>query len=263
MSYRRDLTPSLMGVNLTVGAGEKVGIVGRTGSGKTSLLRAIFGLYPYSGCIDIDGVDISTLPVHLLRSRLAVIPQDPLLFAGTVRENLDPSGEHPDTALWQALRSSRLADVDLDRDSGGGSDGAIGAGWGDPSTTKADSTVGSGGAVARGSVGGFRLDTELDGYGANMSSGQRQLLCIARALLRRSKIVCVDEATARMDVRTAKLVDAAMAEAFRDATVLTVAHRLPPVLESCDKVAVMSEGRVVEQGKPRDLAADTTSRFIV
>ncbi|CAN0378488.1 unnamed protein product [Ectocarpus sp. 12 AP-2014] len=94
-----------------------------------------------------------------------------------------------------------------------------------------------------------------------MSSGQRQLLCIARALLRRSKIVCVDEATARMDVRTAKLVDAAMAEAFRDATVLTVAHRLPPVLESCDKVAVMSEGRVIEQGRPRDLAADTTSRF--
>ncbi|CAN0512557.1 unnamed protein product, partial [Ectocarpus sp. 8 AP-2014] len=112
MTYRRDLTPSLRGVNLTVGAGEKVGIVGRTGSGKTSLLRAIFGLYPYSGCIDIDGVDISTLPVHLLRSRLAVIPQqEPLLFAGTVRENLDPSGEHSDTALWQALRSSRLADV--------------------------------------------------------------------------------------------------------------------------------------------------------
>ncbi|CAM9604685.1 unnamed protein product, partial [Hapterophycus canaliculatus] len=248
MRYRRGLSPSLTGVSLTVRAGEKVGIVGRTGSGKTSLLRAVFGMYPYGGQIKIDGVDVSTLPIHVLRSRLAAIPQEPLLFQGTIRDNLDPSGEHTDAALWDALGSSRLAG---DGDNGGVG-GAIGAGGAGSFAAAA-----AGGACGEGIVhretrgGGFGLEYSLDGYGANMSAGQRQLLCIARALLRKSKIVCVDEATSRMDAATAKLVDAAMLEAFRDATVLTVAHRLPAVLTSCDRVVVMSEGIIIEEGAPR------------
>ncbi|CAM9097728.1 unnamed protein product [Laminaria digitata] len=254
MRYRPGLSPSLNGVSLSVEPGEKVGIVGRTGSGKTSLLRALFRMYSYHGRITLDGVDISTLPVQLLRSRLAIIPQEPLLFHGTIRENLDPSGECTDAHLWQALRRSRLTGPNETGCGDSGTESAASRNW--MAGRSSGACVGDDGGGAR-----FGLETELKGDAFNMSAGQKQLLCIARALLRRSKLVCIDEATSRMDAATADMVDTAMAEAFEDATVLSVAHRLPSVMRHCDRVVVMSEGRVVEQGRPRSLALDASTRF--
>ncbi|XP_040839365.1 ATP-binding cassette sub-family C member 10 isoform X1 [Ochotona curzoniae] len=220
--YRPGLPHALDGVTFRVQPGEKLGIVGRTGSGKSSLLLVLFRLLePSSGRVLLDGVDTSQLQLAELRSQLAVIPQEPFLFSGTVRDNLDPQGLHEDGALWQVLEQCHLREVIS-------------------------------------SVGG--LDGELGEGGRSLSLGQRQLLCLARALLTDAKILCIDEATASVDQKTEQLLQQTIRKRFADKTVLTIAHRLNTILNS-DRVLVLQAGRVVELDSPSALRRQPHSLF--
>ncbi|XP_008565012.1 PREDICTED: multidrug resistance-associated protein 7 isoform X2 [Galeopterus variegatus] len=220
--YRPGLPNALDGVTFRVQPGEKLGIVGRTGSGKSSLLLVLFRLLePSSGRVLLDGVDTSQLELAQLRSQLAIIPQEPFLFSGTVRENLDPRGLHKDRALWQALEQCHLSEVIV-------------------------------------SMGG--LDGELGEGGRTLSLGQRQLLCLARALLTDAKILCIDEATASVDQKTDQLLQQTISRRFANRTVLTIAHRLNTILNS-DRVLVLQAGRVAELDSPATLRNQPHSLF--
>ncbi|XP_012578180.1 PREDICTED: multidrug resistance-associated protein 7 isoform X2 [Condylura cristata] len=220
--YRTGLPNALDGVTFRVQPGEKLGIVGRTGSGKSSLLLVLFRLVePSSGRILLDGVDTRQLELAELRSQLAIIPQEPFLFSGTVRENLDPRGLYKDRVLWQALEQCHLSEV-------------------------------------IGSLGG--LDGEVGEGGRSLSLGQRQLLCLARALLTDAKILCIDEATASVDQKTDQLLQQTICRRFANKTVLTIAHRLNTILNS-DRVLVLHAGRVVELDSPAALRSQPHSLF--
>ncbi|KAG3004708.1 hypothetical protein JG687_00012651 [Phytophthora cactorum] len=218
MRYREDLPLVLKGVSFSVTSGEKVGICGRTGSGKSSLMSVLFRVVeiPTAGRVLIDGVDISTITVHQLRTKLTIIPQDPMLFSGSLRMNLDPFAEKSDAELWEVLRKVHLAD-----------------------------TVSSWGKG---------LDYEVAEKGENLSVGQRQLLCIARALIRDSKVIVMDEATANVDQESDKLIQQTMKESFGDGnnTVLCIAHRIETIMDS-DKILVLDAGELVEFDSPTSL----------
>eukprot|EP00600_Ochromonadales_sp_CCMP1393_P017669 CAMPEP_0175031920 /NCGR_PEP_ID=MMETSP0005-20121125/21113_1 /TAXON_ID=420556 /ORGANISM="Ochromonas sp., Strain CCMP1393" /LENGTH=1650 /DNA_ID=CAMNT_0016292283 /DNA_START=12 /DNA_END=4964 /DNA_ORIENTATION=+ len=219
MRYREGLPLVLRGLTLSIGGREKVGIVGRTGAGKSSLLTALLRLVELdSGEIRIDGVNIATIGLNTLRSVMAVIPQDPVLFSGTIRSNLDPFHKYSDHEVWEGLHRTLLSD----------------------SITS--------------------LDDKVTENGSNFSVGQRQLLCIARALLSRAKIIIMDEATAAVDVETDAVIQQAIRTEFAHATCLTVAHRLNTIMDS-DKVLVMDQGVAAEYDSPSNLLADDTSMF--
>uniref|UniRef100_A0A8C7F6Y1 ATP-binding cassette sub-family B member 6 n=1 Tax=Oncorhynchus kisutch TaxID=8019 RepID=A0A8C7F6Y1_ONCKI len=222
LSYREGLPNALDGVSLVVRPGEKVGVVGRTGSGKSTLFLALFRMVELNqGQILLDGVDTSQVGLAQLRSKLAIIPQDPFLFSGTVRENLDPCGRHPDPRLLEALEHCHLSPV-INR------------------------------------IGG--LGAEVGERGKSLSLGQRQLLCLARALLTEANILCIDEATASVDQKTDKLLQQTIREKFQDKTVLTIAHRINTIMDS-DRVLVMHSGKVVEFDTPADLCQRDDSIF--
>jgi ABC-type multidrug transport system fused ATPase/permease subunit len=215
MKYRPELEPVLKGVSFKVAPGEKVGIVGRTGSGKSSLIVTLFRLVEaYEGSITLDGQDLLGLGLEDVRSRIAAIPQDPALFSGTVRSNLDPYDRHDDAELWEALGHVALKDI------------------------VAALPLGLSARVAEG--------------GDNFSMGQRQLLCVARALLRKPKVLVADEATASVDGETDALIQRTIRANFKDSTVLTIAHRLNTILDST-KVLVMEDGKVKEFDSPANL----------
>uniref|UniRef100_A0A8R1YJA7 ABC transporter ATP-binding protein n=1 Tax=Pristionchus pacificus TaxID=54126 RepID=A0A8R1YJA7_PRIPA len=212
LRYQPTLPLALSDVSFTVNAGEKVAIIGRTGSGKSSLGNALFRLYALAnGKIAIDGVDISTVGLHRLRRSLAVIPQDPVLFAGTIRYNLDPLGQYADHQLWTALEKANLR--------------------------------------AMVSNMGKQLDAEVTAGGDNLSVGERQLLCMARALLIKAKVVLLDEATASLDAATDRLIWQCISTQFENATVLVVAHRLNHV-HLMSRIIMMDAGKVVEFDEP-------------
>ncbi|NXE31604.1 MRP7 protein, partial [Ptilorrhoa leucosticta] len=222
LAYRAGLPNALDGVSFTVYPGEKLGIVGRTGSGKSTLFLALFRMVELkSGQILLDGVDSQLVGLEELRSRLAIIPQDPFLFSGSIRENLDPQGKRTDAELCEVLEQCYLWD-----------------------------------AVTQ--MGG--LDSELGERGKNLSVGQRQLLCLARALLTQAKVLCIDEATASVDQKTDQLLQQTIRQRFADKTVLTIAHRLNTILDS-DRVLVMQAGRVAELDSPTRLSQKDGSLF--
>lgn len=211
MRYRPGLPEALKGVNLHVRGGEHVAIVGRTGAGKSSIVNSLFRLTELSGgSVSIDGNDIAHVPQQYLRGdALSIIPQESLLFSGTVRSNLDPFDEHTDEDIWHALRSAGL-----DR-------------------TMHPSDV-------------------VHGQGSNMSLGERQLLALARVLMRQTRILVCDEATAALDTETDDYIQRTMQRAFRNRTVLCIAHRLRTVLWY-DRICVMDAGQVAELGTPLEL----------
>ncbi|GJP59749.1 hypothetical protein CLOP_g15118 [Closterium sp. NIES-67] len=223
MRYREAMPLVLKGVTVTFRGGEKVGVVGRTGSGKSTLVAALFRLVePVGGRVMIDGVDISTIGLQDLRSRLAIIPQDPTLFEGTVRSNLDPLARYHSSLLWEVLEKCQLAEAVMDKED--------------------------------------KLDAIVVEGGENWSVGQRQLFCLARALLKRSRILVLDEATASVDSATDAIIQRTIKENFARATVITVAHRIPSVIDS-DKVLVLEAGRVEEFDSPVRLLANKRSLF--
>ncbi|NWY57630.1 MRP7 protein, partial [Chionis minor] len=222
LAYRAGLPNALDGVSFTVYPGEKVGIVGRTGSGKSTLFLALFRMLELkSGRILLDGVDSQLVGLEDLRSRLAIIPQDPFLFSGSIRENLDPQGKRTDAELHEVLEQCHLQD-----------------------------------AVTQ--MGG--LDSEVGERGKSLSVGQRQLVCLARALLTQTKVLCIDEATASVDQKTDQLLQQTIRQRFADKTVLTIAHRLNTILDS-DRVLVMQAGRVAELDSPTRLSKKDGSLF--
>lgn len=204
----------LKDLNLSIAAREKIGIVGRTGAGKSSIIQALFRLAVNEGLIKVDNVDIGALGLHDLRSKISIIPQDPVLFSGTVRDNLDPFGHRSDEDIWRALERVELRSVVQNMQAG--------------------------------------LDSKMSDGGSNFSMGQRQLVCLARAILRDNKILILDEATANVDRETDKLIQQTIRTQFGECTVLTIAHRLHTVMDS-DRVLVMDAGRVAEFGHPHEL----------
>ena len=220
LRYRASLDFVLRNISISIAPGEKVGICGRTGAGKSSLAAALFRMVEAaSGSIEIDGVDIAQLDLHTLRSRLTIIPQDPVLFTGSLRFNMDPTNESSDADLWTVLKRVHL-----------------------------DASFESG------------LDFQVAAQGSNLSVGQRQLLCIARALLRSSRVVVLDEATAKIDLESDKAIQQAIQEWFCDVTMLTIAHRLDTIMQS-DRILVLDQGRVCEFDAPQTLLGDENGVF--
>ncbi|KAJ0114910.1 hypothetical protein J7T55_004652 [Diaporthe amygdali] len=242
MCYREGLPLVLKGLDMHVRGGERIGIVGRTGAGKSSIMSTLFRLVEISaGRITIDGVDISTIGLNDLRKRLAIIPQDPTLFRGTVRSNLDPFNEHDDLELWSALRQA-----DLVSDATPGSDSSS------PTTAAA--------AGAAKDPSRIHLDSVVEEDGLNFSLGQRQLMALARALVRGSQIIVCDEATSSVDMETDDKIQATIASGFRGKTLLCIAHRLRTIV-GYDRICVMDQGRIAELGPPLELWADEGGIF--
>uniref|UniRef100_A0A8C9TYY6 ATP-binding cassette, sub-family C (CFTR/MRP), member 9 n=1 Tax=Scleropages formosus TaxID=113540 RepID=A0A8C9TYY6_SCLFO len=221
--YDQSLKPVLKHVNAYIKPGQKVGICGRTGSGKSSLSLAFFNMVDiFEGKIIIDGIDICKLPLQTLRSRLSIILQDPILFSGSIRFNLDPERKCTDDGLWEALEIAQLKNM------------------------------------VKALPGG--LDAVVTEGGENFSVGQRQLFCLARAFVRKSSILIMDEATASIDMATENILQKVVMTAFSDRTVVTIAHRVHTIL-TADLVIVMKRGNILEYDKPETLLEQEDSMF--
>lgn len=233
--YRPDLDPVLRQVSFSVKAGEKVGIVGRTGAGKSSLALALFrGLEAENGSISIDGVDIGSIGLRDLREAITIVPQDPTLFSGTIRSNLDPFSLFTDEEIFTALRRVHLI-------------GSSSSGTTTPST-EANGMNGSVVTVADNKNVFHNLDSLVSESGGNLSQGQRQLLCLARALLKQPRVLMMDEATASIDYATDAKIQETLRE-LHESTIITIAHRLQTIIDY-DKVLVLDHGRVIEYDHP-------------
>lgn len=221
--YREGLDLVLKGVTLTINHGEKIGIVGRTGAGKSSMTLSLFRLIESAGGeITIDGVRISDLGLHELRSKITILPQDPVIFSGSLRLNLDPFNEYTDLQLWKALETAHLKSF-------------------------VQSLTG-------------QLQYDCGEGGMSLSVGQRQLLCLARTLLKKTKILILDEATAAVDFQTDELIQETIQKEFRDCTILSIAHRLNTIIDY-DRVMVLDSGHVTEFDSPDNLLARKDSLF--
>ena len=240
--YAPDLPPVLKGLSFSVEKNERIGVVGRTGAGKSSLTLALFRfLEAREGSIHIDGIDISKVSLYELRSRLAIIPQDPVLFSGTVRSNLDPFDNHSDSELNDALSRVHLIN----------STGV--ASPGEPNPVEPTSTTPTPPTPPDSNTNIFRsLASRISEGGLNLSQGQRQLLCLARAIVSRPKIMVLDEATSAVDMTTDILIQRSIREEFQNSTLIVIAHRLSTIADF-DKILVMSDGRQVEFDSPESL----------
>ncbi|KAB2052677.1 hypothetical protein ES319_A12G139200v1 [Gossypium barbadense] len=218
--YRPSTPLVLKGITLSINGGEKIGVVGRTGSGKSTLIQAFFRLVePTAGKIIIDDIDICMLGLHDLRSRFGIIPQEPVLFEGSVRSNIDPAGQFPDEEIWKSLERCQLKDV---------------------VASKPD-----------------KLDSLVVDNGDNWSMGQRQLLCLGRVMLKRSRLLFMDEATASVDSQTDSIIQKIIREDFAACTIISIAHRIPTVMD-CDRVLVVDAGKAKEFDKPSRLLETPT-----
>lgn len=219
------LKPVLKNINFKLNGGEKIGLIGRTGAGKSSIIATLFRLYDFNGEISIDDVDIKQIDLHTLRTSIGIIPQQSKLFTGSIRENLDPFGRYDDSEIWLALDKSNLRKV-------------------------ISSLPG-------------KLDFSIigdDGSNCLFSSGQKQLICLARILLRQSKIVVLDEATANVDPTTDAIIQATIRREFKNSTVITIAHRIETILD-CDRIMILDSGQMVEFDAPDRLVAKGNNYF--
>eukprot|EP00899_Mesostigma_viride_P003900 jgi/Mesvir1/13510/Mv26306-RA.1 len=223
MRYRPDLPPVLQGLTASIRAGEKVGVVGRTGAGKSSLFSALFRLVEVDGGrIVVDDVDVARLGLADLRRGIGIIPQQPVLFTGTIRFNLDPFGMFSEGAIWQAIGRAHMGEVIKSLPHG--------------------------------------LSSQVQEGGKNFSAGQRQLLSLARAVLTRPRILVLDEATAAVDQATDALIQKTIREEFKSCTMLIIAHRLNTIID-CDRIMVMADGSLVENDRPSALLAKDNGVF--
>jgi ABC-type multidrug transport system fused ATPase/permease subunit len=221
--YRPDLPLVLQGVTCEIKPAENIGIVGRTGAGKSSLMSALLRLVePEEGHIVIDGINTSTIGLDDLRSKIGIIPQDPLLFTGTIRSNLDPFDQYTDEDLWRALGEVQLTQSIKDMDG--------------------------------------ELSAKVNEGGDNLSVGTRQLLCLARSLLQKPRILLMDEASANVDFHTNVLIQQTIKERFSDITVITIAHRIHTVMD-CNRIMVLDRGSIVEFDSPQELLKNKSSQF--
>ncbi|XP_077981986.1 ATP-binding cassette sub-family C member 9-like [Glandiceps talaboti] len=221
--YASHLDPVLENITIHFKGGQKIGICGRTGSGKSSLTLALYRMIDtYKGTIYIDDVNISTIPLLTLRSRLAIIPQDPVLFSGTIRYNLDPEVVLSDKEIWDAIGLVQIKSMVLNLDE--------------------------------------QLDHQINDDGDNFSVGERQLICLARAYLRKSQVLVMDEATASIDTKTDNILKNVIRTAFASRTVLTIAHRISTIMDS-DMVVVLSKGQIKEYNTPQNLLSNEDSIF--
>uniref|UniRef100_A0A8C0VFR1 ABC-type glutathione-S-conjugate transporter n=1 Tax=Cyanistes caeruleus TaxID=156563 RepID=A0A8C0VFR1_CYACU len=217
LCYRPGLELALRRVSVTINGHEKIGITGRTGAGKSSLAVGLLRLVEAAeGAILIDGQDIAQLGLHDLRTKITVIPQDPVLFSGSLRMNLDPLNQYTDADIWTALELTQLKNFVADLPE--------------------------------------QLEYKCTDQGENLSTGQKQLVCLARALLQKAKILILDEATAAVDLETDVQIQSMLRTEFRDSTVLTIAHRVNTVLD-CDRILVLENGRIAEFDTPEHLIA--------
>jgi len=232
MRYRSDTPLVLKGLNVSISGGERVGVVGRTGSGKSSLLLALLRLVEpmlteedgdsYNAPITIDGVDVLRIGLKDVRSRLGIIPQKPVLFSGTIRSNVDPFNQYSDEQIWKALSQCGM----------------------EKSVNEMPGM----------------LDATVAEYGENLSAGMCQLLVLGRALLKQCRILLLDEATSSVDYETDKEIQRTIRESFSGSTVLTIAHRINTIMDS-DKILVMNDGVVEEFATPEELLKDENSSF--
>lgn len=215
--YNEDPKPAIKELSFSIKSQEKIGIVGRTGSGKSSIIQSLFRMQRIEGQIKIDEIDTQSLTLAELRKNISIIPQDPILFSGSLRSNLDPFEEHKDDAIWNVLSQVELKET-VSALTGG-------------------------------------LEAKISDGGSNFSLGQRQLICLGRALLRKNKILVLDEATASVDYETDSLIQKTITSEFADCTVLTIAHRLHTVINA-DRILVMDSGKCVEFDHPYNLLKD-------
>ncbi|KAL0565394.1 hypothetical protein V5O48_016631 [Marasmius crinis-equi] len=232
--YAPELPDVLHRLNFEIKPGEKVGILGRTGSGKSTLALSFFRFVEATeGRILVDDIDISKIGLTDLRSKLTIIPQDPTILSGTLRSTLDVFDEYQDAEIFEALRRVHLIPSSADSED---------------DTESVNTNV-------------FRnLDSPVSEGGDNFSTGEKQLLCMARAILKRSKVLVMDEATASVDYSTDELISKTIRQEFADSTILTIAHRLRTVIDY-DRIMLLDQGRIVEFDQPGKLLAQTTSRF--
>ena len=215
MKYRNNLEPAITNLNFIINSHEKIGIAGRTGSGKSTIMLCLLRMYELSqGQILIDNIDISTIGLHDLRQKIAIIPQDPVIFSGTIRSNLDPFNDYTDQEIWNGLKEVNL----------------------DEYVAKLDDN----------------LDAQVLEYGSNLSVGQRQLLCIVRVLLKKPQILLMDEATSSIDQKTDILIQNIVKEKFKNATIITIAHRLNTIMDS-DKILILDQGQIKEFDSAQNL----------
>lgn len=244
--YREGLDPVLKNISLDIKPSEKIGIVGRTGAGKSSLTLALFRIIEAtSGNINIDAVNTSAIGLFDLRSQLNIIPQDAHAFEGSIRDNLDPFHQYSDEQLWKVLEMAHLKEhvesmkTDIKKD--------------DDDAKKKDTEEEE-------DVPQVGLNAKVLEGGSNLSGGQKQLLCLARALLKTSKVLVLDEATASVDVQTDKIIQETIRSEFKDKTILTIAHRLDTIMDS-DRVLVLEKGQVKEFDTPETLLKNPESEF--
>jgi ABC-type multidrug transport system fused ATPase/permease subunit len=222
-SYASSAEQTVRAMTLDIAAGEKIGIVGRTGSGKSTLVSSLFRMMHQStGSILIDAIDITTIGIATLRSAIHFLPQQPILFQGTIRSNLDPHSNYTDQELWEAISLCNLSSFIRQLPE--------------------------------------KLDNPVEYQGQNISLGQRQLLCIAVAVLKKPKIVIFDESTSAMDLETDQQIQTLIKTVFKDSTVLTIAHRLQTIA-GYDRVIVMDQGQMVCCDKPESMLLNPNSAF--
>jgi ATP-binding cassette subfamily C (CFTR/MRP) protein 4 len=218
LSYNNRSDVILNDLKFTLKSGEKIAVVGRTAAGKTSLISTLLRLYKFKGKIFFDGVDIATIPLDVLRSNISVVPQEPFLFSGTIRENIDPLGQHSDDRVWNVIKTVNLETLFSN------------------------------------------LEYKISGADCSLSTGQKQLLCLGRALIRNNKVVILDEITANVDSEVEEMIYKIIKECFINCTVIMITQKLN-LIEACDTIMVLDWGRIIETGSPSVLLNDRRGMF--